>query len=292
MAQWISQECPEIAEYECVDYVEGDLDNNGKTDIAFVIEGDFEESGELAPDRDRRLFVLLRQEDDSWKALENVPDMPSGDSGGLRGDPHKGMLLGKGCLMLESGFGSSSGETDMEIYQYHNEKLELTKRISVSDYVYAEGYDVYVSDITNNTWYKYAIAIDGDYMVRVNLSDSAHSSHEAFPNISLFDRSYYVYHEKADTNMSASEALDSFQKKMAVDAEKLELPYVSWQKENYELLTSVELPDYYYNVDNDYIYYDGLTVKNGQFFHKIFDGREKNSKTYLINDATGEIQTD
>ncbi len=292
VAQWISQECPEIAEYKCVDYVEGDLNNDGRIDIAFVIEGDFEESGELAPDRDRRLFVLLRQGDDSWKALKDVPDMPSGDSGGLRGDPHKGMFLGKGSLILELGFGSSSGETDMEIYQYHNEKLELTKRISVSDYVYAEGYDVYVSDITNNTWCKYAIAIDGDYMVRVNLSDSEHPSHEAFPNISLFDRSYYVYHEKADTNMSASEVLDSFQKKMAVGAEKLELPYVSWQKENYELLTRVELPDYYYSVDNEYIYYDGLVVKNGQFFHKVFDGRKENSGTYLINDDTGEIQSD
>lgn len=292
VAQWLEQECPEITEYECIDYVEGDLDNDGRMDIAFVIEGDFEESGELAPDRDRRLFVLLRQKDDSWKALEDVPDMPSGDSGGLRGDPHKGMVLGKGSLMLELGFGSSSGETDMEIYQYHNGKLGLAKRISVSDYVYAEGYDVYVSDIINSTWYRYAIAMDGAYMVRVNLADSAYPSHEAFPNISLFDSPYYIYHEKIDTNMSASKALDSFQKEMAADAEKLELPYVSWQKENYELLISIELPDYYYCVGNEYIYYNGLVVRNGQLFHKIFDGRGKNGKTYLIHDDTGEIQSD
>lgn len=304
---WVREQHPEITkEYKCIDYAEGDLNQDGRTDIAFVIEGEENLGDDEVYDRSRLLFVLLNQENGSLKELKELPYIWDRDAGGMRGDPYDGIFLGEGYLMLKQSWGSSGGGSSMEIYSYHQEKLELAKEVNVEDYNYAEGYDVTIQDTKNNTWLRYVIAMDDYRMVRVDIEDSEHPSHKAFPNMSLYDRSYYVYNEKLDTSMDAADALDNFQKDIVPEAEKLHLPYAFWQKAGYELLTGTELPDYYYAVlgteknaegetskeawQGDYIYYDGLIGRNGQLYHVIYYVTQKNETLYLLNDDTGEIQ--
>ncbi|MCI9336836.1 MAG: leucine-rich repeat domain-containing protein [Lachnospiraceae bacterium] len=308
---WIEKEHPEVTEYTCIDYAEGDLNNDDRKDIAFVIDGTFGEqkNDEVYADN-RRLYVLLQQEDGSMQEMTQVPHLSGGDAGGMRGDPYLGIFMGDGYLMLKEGWGSSTGMTVTQIYCCREGKLELAKSISVGDSRFADGYDVTVTDVKNDTWFAYAVAMDGFRMVRVDLANSEHPFHKAFPRMNLYDASYSVYDEKADTDMTAEEALEHFMNAAAGKGEKEDLPYEAWQKTGYELLKGVELPDYYYAVpgteetaqeetdsktqakawEGDYIYYDGLTVRDGQLYHVICYRTEKECAVYLLNDDTGEIQ--
>ena len=191
-----------------------------------------------------------------------------------------------------------------------NGKLEQAKSIRVGDSRFADGYDVTVTDGKNDTWVSYAIAMDGFRMVRVDLADAEHPVHKAFPRMELYDASYNIYEEKLDTDITAKEALDQFAKAVVPNGEKADLPYAAWQKTGYELLKGVELPDYYYTVpgteesgeegtDNesqadawtgDYIFYDGLTVRDGALYHVICYRMEEESRVYLLNDETGEMR--
>ena len=307
---WIEKEHPEVTEYTCIDYVEGDLDGDGRKDMAFVIDGTFgdQEQDEFADTR--RLYVLLQQKDGSMQEMAEVPYLSGAYFGGMRGDPYRGIFMGDGYLMLKQSGGSSTGITATEIYRCRNGKLEQAKSISVGDSRFAEGYDVSVTDTEHDTWSAYAIAMDGFRMVRVNLADAAHPFHKAFPRTELYDVSYSLYEEKPDTDMTAEEALDCFMDAMAGNGEKADLPYAPWQKTGYELLKGVELPDYYYTVpgteeigeegtdnesqadawEGDYIFYDGLTVRDGALYHVICYRMEEESQVYLLNDETGEMR--
>lgn len=308
---WIEKEHPDATEYTCIDFVEGDLNGDGRTDMAFVIDGTFgeQEQDKLFADT-RRLYVLLQQKDGSMQEMAEVPYVSGADAGGMRGDPYRGIFMGDGYLMLKQSWGSSTGMTATEIYCCRNGKLEQTKSIYVGDSRFADGYDVTVTDGKKDTWVSYAIAMDGFRMVRVDLADAEHLVHKAFPKMNLYDTSYHIYEEKLDTNITAKAALEHFVNAMVPNGEKVDLPYAAWQKKGYELLKGVELPDYYYVVpgteeneaeetdsgmqtrawEGDYIYYDGLTEREGQLYHVICYSRKEESSVYLLHDDTGEIQ--
>lgn len=309
IAGWLEEHYPEAEEFECIDFIQGDLNGDGRQDVAFVVDSaafdvyEGEDFSERMPD-DRRMFILLQQTNGSWKELKDVPSLANSTSGGLRGDPYHGAYMEAGHLLIKTGWGSSSGSVETKIYEYRGGSLCLTKHLSVSDYNYAEGYDVYMQNMQDDTWERYVIAMDGYRMVRVNLEDSEHPRHKAFPGISLFDRSYYIYREKIESQITSSEALDRVCAELSEDAVMEELPYTDWQKEGYELLVGVTLPDYYYVLrgtereangeskgwEGDYLYYDGLTVKDGERFHVIYLEPVKGEKIFLLNDATGEIE--
>lgn len=312
---WMEKQHPDVTEYTCIDYVEGDLNQDGRTDIAFVIDGTFgdkksdETFDEMFEDT-RRLYVLIQQKDGSMQELTEPPYISGSGAGGMRGDPYFGMFMGEGYLMLKQGWGSSTGVTVVEIYRYRNGKLGQTKNISVDDSYFADGYDVTITDMETDTWFSYAIAMDDFRMVRVDLANSENPFHKAFPRMELYDVSYSIYDEKLDTNITAKEALDHFIIAVEENSEKVDLPYAPWQKAGYERLKGVELPDYYYQVpgtansgdeeadseaeteewEGDFIYYDGLTVRDGQLYHVLRYIMEKESAVYLLNDDTGEIQ--
>ena len=313
---WIEKEHPEVTEYTCIDYAEGDLDGDGRKDMAFVIDGTFgeQEQDELYADT-RRLYVLLQQKDGSMREMAEVPYLSGADAGGMRGDPYRGIFMGDGYLMLKQSWGSSTGTTATEIYRCRNGELEQAKSISVGDSRFADGYDVSVTDREHDTWSAYAIAMDGFRMVRVNLADAAHPFHKAFPRTELYDVSYSLYEEKPDTDMTAEEALDCFMDAMAGNGEKADLPYAPWQKTGYELLKGVELPDYYYTVpgteeigeegtdnesqadawEGDYIFYDGYGMtrkavtetiricKDRNVLMEYLLGREKEVVTIMMS---------
>ncbi|MDE6056176.1 MAG: hypothetical protein K2G55_21005 [Lachnospiraceae bacterium] len=312
IADWLKENYPEMEEFECIDCVQGDLNDDGRQDIAFVVDSDyFDVHEEAYPERisdDRCLFVLLQQKDGSWREIENVPRLPNSTAGGMRGDPYQGAFLEPGYLLIKTGWGSSSGTVETEIYEYQGGGFRRVKTISADDYSYADGYDVLVEEEQTDTWKRYMIAMDGYRMVRVDVADSDNPVHKAFPELALFDMSYYIYRDKIETQITASEALDIVCAATVEDSGSViqeKLPYADWQKEGYELLTGITLPEYYYvlpetrsEADNesgewegDYIYYDNIVRKaDGMLYHVIYLKQENKSRKMLLNDTTGEIE--
>lgn len=160
---------------------------------------------------------------------------------------------------------------------------------------FSTGYDVTVQYNEGAAWCRYAIAIDGYRMVRLNLETSEHPAHKAFPQVELFEMSYYIHPETEDTRLSATEALELFREEVWKEAIREELPYEPWQKENYEQLKGIELPDYYYvyyrviEGEEKYFYYQGWTYEDGICYHLIYDAWGNKRTLYYVNDLTGEI---
>ena len=312
IADWLEENYPAVEEFECIDFIQGDLDNDGREDIAFVVDSDtFDVYEEDFPERmpdDRRLFVLLQQKDGSWRETGNVPSLRNSTSGGMRGDPYRGAFMEPGHLLIRIGWGSSLGAVETEIYEYQSGDFRKVKTISAGDSSYADGYDVLILEEQTNTWKRYVIAMDGYRMVRVDLGDSENRMHKAFPEIDLFDMSYYIYREKIDTQITASEALDivcAAEMEDTSSAVRERLPYADWQKEGYELLTGITLPEYYYVLpetrraadgdlsewEGDYLYYDNIVREaDGMLYHVIYYKRENESRKMLLNDVTGEMR--
>lgn len=319
IADWLAEHHPEAEEFVCIDFIEGDLNGDGLQDMAFVADSEAFDvyEGEDFPERmpeERRLFILLQQEDGSWVEQADVPPLAPEMSGGMRGDPYRGIFMQAGYLLIQEGWGSSSGSNQTEIYEYRNGSLAPVRQIKVDDYNFAQGYDVEVENERTGTWQKYAIAMDGYRMVRVDLADSEHPRHKAFPGVSIYKRPHYIQKTKTDSRMTSEEALDLVCEAVAEDEDlpvRENLPYAGWQKEGYELLAGVTIPDYYYVMSGtireadsvqtdwagDYLYYDGMTKKEETLCHVIFLCREAEKSAhvlveesiFLLDDATGEI---
>ncbi len=319
IADWLAEHYPEAEEFVCIDFIEGDLNGDGLQDMAFVADSEAFDvyEGEDFPERmpeERRLFILLQQEDGSWVEQTDVPPLAPEMSGGMRGDPYRGIFMQAGYLLIKEGWGSSSGSNQTEIYEYRNGSLAPVRQIKVDDYNFAQGYDVEVQNKRTGTWQKYAIAMDGYRMVRVDLADSEHPRHKAFPGVSIYKRPHYIQKTKTDSRMTSEEALNLVCEAVAEDEDlpvRENLPYAGWQKEGYELLAGVTIPDYYYVMSGtireadsvqtdwagDYLYYDGMTKKEENLCHVIFLCREAEKSAhvlveesiFLLDDATGEI---
>lgn len=319
IADWLAEHYPEAEEFVCIDFIEGDLNGDGLQDMAFVADSEAFDvyEGEDFPERmpeERRLFILLQQEDGSWVEQTDVPPLAPEMSGGMRGDPYRGIFMQAGYLLIKEGWGSSSGSNQTEIYEYRNGSLAPVRQIKVDDYNFAQGYDVEVQNKRTGTWQKYAIAMDGYRMVRVDLADSEHPRHKAFPGVSIYKRPHYIQKTKTDSRMTSEEALDLVCEAVAEDEDlpvRENLPYAGWQKEGYELFAGVTIPDYYYVMSGtireadsvqtdwagDYLYYDGMTKKEETLCHVIFLCREAEKSAhvlveesiFLLDDATGEI---
>ncbi len=297
---WMENRRPDVEEYRCIDYSEADLDGDGLQDAAFVVKGEFGDGGGIyASNNERCMFVLLRQEDGSWREAENNIHIRDSDSGGMRGDPYQGMWSGDGHVLIQQGWGSSSGTTQTEIYCCRQGSLELERTIDVDDYKWAYGYDVTVHNMADGTWNHYAIAMDGYRMVRVDLESNEYPVHRAFPRLDLYDASYYTYPEGLPLNMDAVAALECFLQYVQAEMVQEPLPYAEWQKKGYELLKGVKLPDYYYvspgageenGVPMDCIYYLNLELDNGKYYHVIRYERDGRTRDYRINDTTGELE--
>lgn len=311
IGDWLAEHYPEAAEFTCIDFVEGDLNGDGLQDRAFVADSEAFDvyEGEDFPERmpeERRLFILLQNEDSSWEELEGVPSLSPAMSGGMRGDPYRGIFMQEGYLLVQEGWGSSSGSTRTQIYEYRNKSFNLVWQITIGDYNFAYGYDVEVRNERTGTWRRYAIAMDGVRMVRVDLADSEHPTHEAFPPLSIYNGSYYIYDTKIESKRTSEEALDmvcEMLEKKGYSAVQENLPYAKWQKEGYERLMGVTLPDYCYILQDTeseegilieeeredvYLYYKGLTEKEGVLSH-VVGLRGFGGNIFWVDDAAGKI---
>ncbi len=300
VTDWMEKQRPDVEEYECIDFSEADLDGDGLQDVAFVLRDEPAEWGELIIVNDtRHMYILLQQKDGSYKELKNDIHIMNPDVGGMRGDPYRGMWMGKGQVLILHAWGSSSGARETEIYQYLQGSLERVWTIRVED-SRAEGFDVTVYNETDGTWSRYALAHDGYRMVRVDLASDEYPVHWAFPRLSLYYDTYHTYPEGLPVNMDTTAALEYVREYLRMEVTREALPYVAWQKKGYELLKGVELPDYYYVVQEDgdgetdtredYIYYFDLEIGNGEYYHVIRYEKDGHSMDYRINDSTGELE--
>ncbi len=301
VSDWMEKQRPDVEEYRCIGYSEADLNGDGLTDAAFVVNGEFwDGDGILAYNNSRRMFILLQQKDGSWRELENSIRIMDPDSGGMRGDPYQGMWMGDGQVLVKQGRGSSTGSTYTEIYRCRQGSLELIQTVEVYDCNWAYGYEVTVHDEGDGTWDRYAIAMEDYRMVKVDLASDEYPGHKAFPRLQdLYYGSYYIYPEGLPVNMDAVAALEYFRLYVRAEVKQEPLPYASWQKEGYELLKGVELPDYYYVVRKDdgeadtqeaYIYYLDLEIDDGEYYHVIRYERGGRTEDYRIKDSTGELE--
>lgn len=315
ITDYLAEHYPEVEEFVCIEFIQGDLNNDGRQDIAFVVDSNAFEGPAAVLAEDRRMFILLQQNDGSWVELEDTPRIPSAQCGGMRGDPYYGSFMQDGYLVIKEGWGSRDGTVQTEFYEYQNGSLSLVKQINVDDDNFADGYDVRVTNVRDNTWQEYVIAMDGYRMVRVDLADSEHLTHKGFPEISLYDMSYYIIDDKVESQIISSEALDRVLEVAVEDAAlavREELPYVEWQKDGYELLLGVTLPDHYYVMPETqseadaegtegaekYLCYEGVTWEDGRLYHRIHlitvcqssYGPWHRKREFLLDDATGEIR--
>lgn len=293
VTQWITENRPDLEEYECIDYGEGDFNRDGRVDVAFVVEKSYVQDGETYGGP-REMILLLQQKDGSWLELE-TPYIMESMMGGMRGDPYYGLFIGEGYLILKTAWGSRGGTTETKIYSCRDGALWLAEEICVDDDRFSEGYDVTVQYDEGAAWCRYAIAMDGRRMIRLNLETSEHPAHKAFPQVDLYEMSYYIYPETKDTRLSASEALELFREAVWPEAIREELPYEPWQKESYEQMKGIELPDYFYvyyyviEGEEKYFNYQGLSYHNETFYHMIYDAQGDKRTLYYVNDLTGEI---
>ncbi|MBD5460785.1 MAG: hypothetical protein HDR26_07570, partial [Lachnospiraceae bacterium] len=255
---------------------------------------------------DRRLFILLQLKKGSYRMVDDVPYVECSLGGGMLGDPYMGMHMGKGYFVKKCGWGSRERENETEIYRFRKGKLELVKDTLVEYDSYSVGYKVTVRE-EGDAWHKFAIAIDGERTVWVDLCSREYPVGKAFPEISLYNMFFIFHHEKLQTNLQPADALELFRETVP-GAVREELAYADWQKENYELLFGVDLPEYYYVVpdgetssdagekpegeqhaESDCFYYYGLTDLYGEYYHRIQYIKDGKREEYLIMDATGEI---
>ncbi|MCI8862454.1 MAG: leucine-rich repeat domain-containing protein [Lachnospiraceae bacterium] len=151
----IKNKWPKLEEYECVDYMEGDLDGDGRMDVAFVVDGAFGKiEGEYGNNYPRRLVILLGQADGSFKEVEHEADVSDKDSGGTKGDPYRGIWMEKGCFLLQHSWGTS-------LYSYQDEALKLSRTTTVCDKGAIEGCDVTVREEESGEELTYSIETGG-----------------------------------------------------------------------------------------------------------------------------------
>lgn len=282
---------PEMEDYHCLDSIAGDLDGNGLTDLAFVID-------EMLPGEDkseyysneRYLIVLLQNSDKTFRAITNTPSLMGISSGGMRGDPYGGILLENGFLTLCESWGSSSGSSVTSRYVYQNDTLLLSETKEIGDYAYHPGNYYQTNDAASEHLSFYALAYEGYRMRKLFLYSDSIPWHTAYPTMDLFSISYLIPEAPVLTEISASCALDLCLAEVSPETGRQELPYAPEQKQSLELLYGIRLPDYYYEVsENDYLCYNRLTQDNGRMVHEMKHVTPDTTEFYYVYDDTGEI---
>lgn len=150
VGNWMKEQHPEIEEYECIDYVEGDLNQDGRTDIAFV-------TNEIRRPS-RQLFVLLKQKDGGWQEIAALPLAAISGRSGI--EPFEAVFMGDGYLMSDDGC--------LDIYFYQDGKLEPVKKVWVEGSL-PGAWHVTIEDMEKDTCLKYDVVSDGQRMVRTDM---------------------------------------------------------------------------------------------------------------------------
>lgn len=337
--KWLGKHLQEIAYYYLEDVVTGDMDRDGGSDLGIVVselipsEENSADNGKdmdrLEPSRieseelgerdylygERRLFLLLSGKDGSFRPLEHQLEIGSYHSGGMRGDPYRGILIQDGYLLVQEAGGSRSGWTNTRYYRYRDNGLELIQEINVGDDNFAYGYDVSITKYPEKTTSRVVYALSDYYHFR-KVSMDGWEKLRGEPQIDLYEGSYNYFEEKRTSVITSQEALSLAEKEFGRFREELSIPveegevlrkmdigYTQELKNSYELLKGVELPDYFYGIGDGeeprvQLYYDyyGMTGEKASHVIRLKyygDGEDYGSSAVLLvydEDGTVELQ--
>lgn len=293
LSHWVSVLYPDMEDYRCFDYITGDINDDGYTDTAFVIDEliSYEEDEERFPET-RYLILLLQNANGSYEAIADTPELMDAGAGGTRGEPYGGMIMEKGYLTIRESWGSSTGGSTVTRYKFENNSLVPLEYHTTNDcnFSFGEGYTI---EYVAGEWKRYALAWNGRTFEKLFLYDSNTPWHKAFPMIDLYWVSYEVHESPIPTNLTAAEALDLYLGKVDYNVVQEALPYDAVQKESMDIIKGTVLPDYYYTVPSEalenYCYYSDLTYYDGEWMHLITHHTPNGEYDYFVSDKTGKI---
>lgn len=332
---WIQKKETGLAYYCINDLVTGDLNCDGREDLAFVVS-------ELSPDTkkkkskhpvqiaasettkqdyyykdtERRLIVLLKQKDGGYQPLDHNLWIGSYYSGGTRGDPYRGILINQGYLLIQEAGGSCESWTNTQYYQCKKNTLELIQEIDIGNDNFYRGFDASITKYPENKTQRNIFALDDDYHY-ICLSMEGSEKLKGAPDIDLFNRNgdYHYYKENRTPKITASEALalaanefEQLSKELSIPVKKgevlrkMNIGYTPKQKELFEHLRGIDLPEYFYGCGEEsnpsvILGYDsyGYDEKNPFYpFHRIFlnyynDSQHESFEEIIVYDKTGVV---
>ncbi len=297
---------PEYAdeETEVEDYLWGDLNGDGRDDLALTCRNNmWTDEGDVY-DVTRKVFVLLAK-DKAYEPLSPIDTMGP-DSGGIYGDPYMGIYCVDGQLVINN-YGGSNFRWDVtDIYRYNGKEMEQIWSLSLDNYVFTSGADWHIEDMQTGFSAKYAIAgeWEGDKNILLLYSSEEEKkekrreqerdslfqeiqekwgmdlpqlySGDYLPNVD--DDGYYVYHyyeTLAEFSKSPEELLEEAATDYLEEAVRLPIEiYASEEiKDSYDHLAGVALPSDFYigKMDGEVrmLVYQGYRTEEEDIVHKF-----------------------
>lgn len=298
--------------YSLMDHAIGDLNQDGKDDIAVVIE-----QGKGVYSGSRGIFIFLNKNGTYKLTYENRFLILGRSEGGIFGDPYYGISLSDGKFYVSDYGGSVFRWSHTYTFSYKDQQLNLTQ-IEISDY-YTHTYNGIYSicdliagemetrtfvDLNGNsdTYYNELLLCSKKLETSkvISIQDAYAGCEDAFniersyPMPSL---GYYNFgrDDLSGVQYSAEEILDKVQQKYYPQMKKVKLPCSQEIIDNYSLLLGYKVPSYYYSDGESVLYYFQLELndESNRYEHTIFyesdDKGEYNF--YYYWDDTGEELT-
>ncbi len=307
--QWLDKVYPEDG-IRAEDVTFGDLNGDGAEDMAVTgVSEVSEEDAEQTEfgDTYRKIYVLLRDGEDSFFAAEPVETLASW-MGGIYGDPYQGICISDGKLVEETYGGSNWRWGYRHVYAYENGRMEEEMEIELEHFVYTDGYSWSVTDCATGNRKDYVItgSMEGR-MKKLLVADSADLAqaesvmaecgevlgqmekekgvklpetgfYDCLPEIAAEGEPYgYIAHDPlCETEEETASVLEKAAGKFLADAAALPVTaYTSEKiKGNYDILAGVSVPEVFYIgwADGKAVrlsYKNLLSDGNGAFVHGI-----------------------
>lgn len=297
--------------YSMLDYCIGDLDEDGDSDIAVVIQ-----QGEAFYTGSRRIYVFLSKNGSYELTFENKDLILGRNEGGIFGDPYSSISIpNDGKLVVEDYGGSSDRWGHDYIFKYKKGDLNLASINSINHNSWNLNGIKEVYDLTNNTMeirtvqyetseiYDDLILCSGK-IKSVNIPFQAayagcevdlieESIYSLMPSLGSFE-----YGDRGVINSSykAVEILDKVMRENYSHMNKVDFPLTNKMIENYSLLVGYDIVPYYYSdSDSTLVYYD-MYINENEIQHIVLY-RKLNDRVYIeggikfiyISDETGEL---
>lgn len=305
--QWLDKLYPEDG-IRAEDVTFGDLNGDGAEDMAVTGASEVsEEEPELTGDAYRKIYVLLREGEDSFLPVEPVETLASW-MGGIYGDPYQGICISDGKLVEETYGGSNWRWGFRHVYAYENGQMEEKMTIELEHFVYTDGYSWSITDCATGNRKNYVItgSMEGR-MKKLLVADSADLAqaesamgecrkvlgqmekekgvklpetgfYDCLPEIAAGGEPYgYIAHDPLyETEEETASVLEKAAGEFLTGAAALPVTaYTSEKmKENYDILAGVSVPEVFYIgwADGKAVrlsYKNLLSDGNGAFVHGI-----------------------
>ena len=280
----------------------GDLNGDGKPDLAAVVELALEEGK-------RETYILLAEKSGYKVRHTNRGLIMPAEMGNIWGDSFKGLSIENGVLTISVGANTMWLWSHEFRFQYRDGALALAKTESVYLSINSGNGAKTICDYMRNMWesrvYSEAEKLNGLLLYK-SAFHPAPSTFDA-PIIDGCTYNFGIPHgpsfgfyefagPKTLLNISTNEALDMIQKKYYSGLTQKRLPWTAETKANYEKILPYDMPDYYYEDEKGILRYYEFHGDDAPWHTVIFEPCEKNPaepassiKYYRIDDVTGNI---